>query len=51
MKKVIVILLVTISLFGIIFGIKKLNTKDNQTPEETLESDVIVFKDKNLEML
>lgn len=49
MKKVIIILLVIISLFGIIFGIKKLNTKDNHTPEETLESDVIVFKDKNLE--
>ena len=49
MKKVIVILLVIISLLGIVFGIKKLNTKDNQTPEETLESDVIVFKDKNLE--
>ena len=49
MKKVIIILLIITSLLGIIFGIEHFNAKDNQTPEEIIESDVIVFKDKNLE--
>ena len=49
MKKVIILLLIITSLLGIIFGIEYFNAKDNQTPEEIIESDVIVFKDKNLE--